>query len=121
MEYLWLLLLFLFSVVVVIVMILIARFLGPYRPYPAKLTTYECGVEPFGEARAPFQVKFFLVAIAFLIFDIEAVLMFPWAVKFLGFKYEGLGNLVLVEGLIFIGILFVGFLYLIGRKAFEWE
>lgn len=121
MEYLWLLMLFLFAVVVVGVMLLIARYIGPYRPYPQKLTTYECGVEPFGEARAPFQVKFFLIAIAFLIFDIEAVLTFPWAVKFLRFKYEGLAKFVFIEGFVFIAILFVGFLYLIGRKVFEWE
>ncbi len=113
--------LFIFSLVVVIILILIARFIGPYRPYPSKRTTYECGVEPFGDARTRFSVKFFLVAIAFLIFEVEVVLLFPWAVKLLSFKYEGLAKIALIEGLIFILALFIGLFYIIWRKALEWE
>lgn len=120
-EYGSLLIMAAFSVVIVIVLLLIARYLGPYRPEPSKLTTYECGVQPFGDARGRFNVKFFLLGIAFLIFDVEVALLFPWGVKLLSFKREGLGGIAFFEGAIFVLALFVGLLYLIWRKALEWE
>ncbi len=116
-----LLIIVIFSALVVVVLLLIAMFLGPQRKVPAKLTTYECGVEPFGDARARFSVKFFMIGIAFLIFDVEVALLFPWAVKLLGFKYEGLGKIAFLEGTIFVIVLLIGLIYIIRRSILEWE
>jgi len=88
----------------------------PRRRNPVKDSAYECGVEPVGDARARFTVKFYLVAVLFILFDIEAVFLYPWAVAF-----RQLGAYGLVEMLLFIVILLVGYLYLIKKRALEWE
>jgi NADH-quinone oxidoreductase subunit A len=116
-----LLIMVIFAVIVVVALLLIARFLGPYRMLPSKLTTYECGVEPFGDARGRFSVKFFMIGIAFLIFDIEVALLFPWAVKLMGFKHEGLGKIAFIEGAIFVIALLIGLIYILRRRILEWE
>ena len=88
----------------------------PRRSNPVKDSPYECGVEPVGDARARFSVKFYLVAVLFILFDIEAVFLYPWAVAF-----KQLGIYGLIEMLLFILILLVGYLYLLKRRALEWE
>ncbi len=88
----------------------------PRRRNPAKISPYECGVEPVGNARARFTVKFYLVAVLFILFDIEAVFLYPWAVSF-----RQLGLYGLVEMLLFILILLVGYLYLLKKRALDWN
>lgn len=88
----------------------------PRRKNPAKSSPYECGVEPVGNARARFHVRFYLVAVLFILFDIEAVFLYPWAVSF-----RQLGLYGLVEMLLFIFILLVGYLYLLKKRALDWD
>jgi NADH-quinone oxidoreductase subunit A len=88
----------------------------PRRSNPIKNSPYECGVEPVGNARERFHVKFYLVAVLFILFDIEAVFLYPWAVAF-----RQLGVYGLVEMLLFILILLVGYLYLLKKRALEWD
>ena len=92
------------------------RWLGPRRPSEEKLSTYESGMEPVRSARERFSVKFYLVAMLFLLFDIEVVFMYPWAVKF-----RELGVAGFVEMLIFIGVLLVGLLYVWKKGAPRWQ
>ena len=88
----------------------------PRRRNSVKMSSYECGVDPVGDARARFSIKFYLVAVLFILFDIEAVFLYPWAVAF-----KSLGFVGLVEMLVFIGILLVGYLYLLKKRALDWE
>lgn len=96
--------------------VVISQFLGPRRPTDEKLSTYECGVDVEPGARRPFDVKYYLVAMAFLVFDVEVVFMYPWAVKF-----RALGLFGLVEMLIFLFILLVGYAYIWRKGVLEWE
>jgi NADH-quinone oxidoreductase subunit A len=88
----------------------------PMRRNPVKNSPYECGIEPVGNARTRFSVKFYLVAVLFILFDIEAVFLYPWAVTF-----HQLGLYGLIEMALFIVILFVGYVYLLKKRALEWE
>lgn len=88
----------------------------PRRSSPAKDSAYECGVDPVGNARGRFSVKFYLVAVLFILFDIEAVFLYPWAVSF-----HQLGLYGLVEMVLFIAILLVGYFYLLKKRALEWD
>src|SRR5262245_35251625 len=99
-----------------------SRFLGPRQPQRGdqalgqKLSTYECGVAPAGTAREQFPVKFYLVAILFVLFDIETVFLIPWAVVFRRF-----GLLGVAEMLVFLLVLALGLVYVWRRKGLEWE
>jgi NADH-quinone oxidoreductase subunit A len=88
----------------------------PRRRNPVKMSAYECGVEPVGDARERFSIKFYLVAVLFILFDIEAVFLYPWAVAF-----RRLGLYGLIEMVLFILILLVGYVYLLRKRALEWE
>ena len=88
----------------------------PRRRNSVKNSSYECGVEPVGDARERFSVKFYLVAVLFILFDIEAVFLYPWAVSF-----HQLGLYGLIEMVLFIVILFVGYVYLLKKRALEWD
>ena len=88
----------------------------PRRKNPVKMSAYECGVDPVGDARERFSVKFYLVAVLFILFDIEAVFLYPWAVTF-----NQLGLYGLIEMVLFIVILLVGYLYLLKKRALEWD
>ncbi len=90
--------------------------IGKRKVTPQKMLPYECGMEPIGEARKPFSVKFYIIAMFFIIFDIEAIFLYPWAVIFKDLKFFGL-----VEMAIFIAILLVGFIYVWKKGALEWE
>jgi len=94
----------------------INKWIGPKRPSDEKLSTYESGMEPVRTARERFSVKFYLVAMLFIIFDIEIVFMYPWAVKF-----RELGMFGFVEMLVFIMILLVGYLYILKKGALQWH
>jgi NADH-quinone oxidoreductase subunit A len=107
------------SIVVVGILLALTFYVGPKRPSPQKLGTYECGMMPIGSARQRFPIKFYLIAMLFIIFDIETVFLYPWAVA-----YRSSGGLMLfnlIEMLVFITILFVGYIYVWRRGAFEWE
>lgn len=90
--------------------------LGPKRSTKDKLTPFESGIEVVGNARQPFSVKYFLVAILFVLFDVEVIFMYPWAVNFREMGFEGL-----IEMFIFMGILLLGLIYVIRKKALDWE
>ena len=90
--------------------------LGPRRPYKEKYSTYESGMEPVRTAHERFSVKFYMVALSFIIFDIEIVFMYPWAVRF---KELGLEGFVIMSA--FIVILVIGYLYEIKKGALRWD
>ena len=96
--------------------ILIARVIQRRRPNPAKLEPYECGIEPSTSAfDTRFSVRYFLIAVLFVVFDVETIFLFPWAVMF-----NRLGLFGLIEMLVFIVILVVGYFYCWKRKALDW-
>ena len=89
---------------------------GPHRPNKAKLAPYECGFDHFEDARLPFDVRFYLVAILFIIFDLETAFLFPWAVVLRHINWAGFWSMM-----IFLAILIVGFIYEWKKGALEWE
>ena len=100
----------------VVVTMLATHYFGPKRNSKIKLDAFECGIEAKGNARIPFSIKYFLVAILFVLFDVEVIFMYPWAVLF-----KELGGPGFIEMLVFIGFLLVGFFYIIKRGALKWE
>jgi len=94
----------------------IARLLAPRKPSPEKSEVYECGAEVFGTANVQFKAQFYLYALIFVIFDVEAIFLIPWAVA-----YRQLGLFALVEMLLFIAFLVVGLAYAWRKRAFEWR
>jgi NADH-quinone oxidoreductase subunit A len=98
------------------VVILAGRVLGPHRPDSAKNSPYECGFEAFEDARMKFDVRYYLVAILFIIFDLEIAFLFPWAVAL-----REIGMFGFVSMMVFLGILVVGFIYEWKKGALEWE
>lgn len=100
----------------VVFVMLATHLLGPKRKSKLKLETFECGIPLQGNARAPFSVKYFLVAILFVLFDVEVIFMYPWAVNFKTLGIDGL-----LEMLIFMALLLTGFFYIIKKGALKWE
>ena len=96
--------------------LIFSTLIGQKKPSTVKLAPYECGCEPVGTARERFSVKFYLIAMLFILFDIEAVFLYPWSVIF-----KRLGMFGLVEMGVFIAILFVGYVYVWKKGALEWE
>ena len=105
------------------ILIGVSHLVAPRKPTVLKGTPYESGMPPLGSARERFSVKFYLVAMLFIVFDIETVFLVPWATIFLSAD-AGTGpsmGFLLVEALVFIGILFAGYVYVWKRGAFEWD
>ena len=94
----------------------IGKLLGPSRPDPEKLSAYECGFEAFGDARMQVDIRYYLVAILFILFDLEIAFLFPWAVS-LG----TIGFIGFMSMMVFLGILVIGFIYEWGKGALDWE
>jgi len=92
-----------------------AWLLGPKKPNPIKKTTYECGIETVGESWIQFKAQYYIYALVFLIFDIETVFLFPWAVKL-----DALGMCAVLEGIVFILILVAGLVYTWRKGMLEW-
>lgn len=115
-EYLGVLMYFLVATFLGLIMFGLAWKLGPHRPDLEKVTAYECGYDAFGEARSPFDVGFYLVAILFLVFDIEVAYLIPWA---LGGVMSGWAGLMAL--LLFLAVLIVGFVYEWGKGALDWN
>jgi len=91
-------------------------YLGPKRKSKIKQEPFECGIESVGDSRKPFSIKYFLVAILFVLFDVEVIFMYPWAVNF-----KQLGMAGFIEMLVFILFLLTGFFYIIKKGALKWE
>ncbi|HVS21003.1 MAG TPA: NADH-quinone oxidoreductase subunit A, partial [Pyrinomonadaceae bacterium] len=103
--------------------ITLSQFVGQRKRTRTKLMPYECGKDPVGSARERFSVKFYLIAMIFILFDIEVIFLVPWAVVFkrLSSPEYGLRNLVYFEMLVFIALLAVGLIYVIKKGAFDWS
>ncbi|MBZ5527871.1 MAG: NADH-quinone oxidoreductase subunit A [Acidobacteriia bacterium] len=111
-------LLLFFSLVAILagVLLSLSSLVGWRRPSRAKQQPYECGMEPTGDAREPFSVKFYLVAMVFILFDVEAIFLYPWAFVFRELQWFGFMEMVL-----YIAILLVGYLYLWKKGALDWH
>jgi NADH-quinone oxidoreductase subunit A len=94
----------------------ITHLVGPKRKTADKLVAFESGIKSIGNARQPFSIKYFLVAILFVLFDVEVIFMYPWAVNFREFGMNGL-----IEMFIFMGTLLLGFIYIIKKGALDWD
>jgi NADH-quinone oxidoreductase subunit A len=115
-DYLPIFIMFTIAVGFAVLSLIGTHLLGPKRKTKVKLESFECGIEAQGNARLPFSIKYFLVAILFVLFDIEVIFMYPWAANF-----KELGMLGVVEVFSFIALLLVGFYYMIAKKALKWE
>jgi NADH-quinone oxidoreductase subunit A len=100
----------------VVTVMVLTHWLGPKRKTKIKQEAFECGIESHGNARSPFSIKYFLVAILFVLFDVEVIFMYPWAVNF-----RELGVFGLLEMFSFMGLMIVGLIYVIRRGALNWE
>ncbi len=98
-----------------LVTLLVARLVRPANPGPVKGAAYECGVESVGEARGRYSVAYYVIAVLFVVFDVEVIFLFPWAVRF-----EALGLFGFIEMFIFIAILVLGYIYAWKKGALEW-
>jgi NADH-quinone oxidoreductase subunit A len=96
--------------------LVISSLLQPKYPEPEKLSVYECGSEPFSDARMPFPVRYYIFAMLFVIFDIEVIFLYPWAVVFTKIALIGL-----IEMLVFIGLFLVAYVYAWRKGALEWD
>lgn len=120
-QYLPLLLILGLGVVFAGLFIFLAYAFGPKKPTASKLDTYECGVPILEDARERFSVKFFLVAMIFLVFDVEVVFLFPWAILLQEFKVSGQALFIFISMAIFILMLAIGMFYEWKRGAMDWE
>ncbi len=115
-DYFPILIQFILAVGFVVGTIIISGKLGPSRSSKIKDKNFECGIESIGNARIPFSVKYFLVAILFVLFDVEVIFLYPWAINFKELGVDGL-----IKMLVFMALLLIGFFYIIKKKALEWE
>ena len=121
-DYLPILLIFVVAGGFAVGSIFISQFIGQRKSTRTKQMPYECGKDPVGSARQRFSVKFYLIAMLFILFDIEVIFLVPWAVVFktLASPAYGLKNLVYFEMIIFIALLLAGYIYVIKKGAFDW-
>ena len=98
-----------------VVTLMAAKLIRPDAPFKEKLLPYECGIDPVTDARGRYTVRFYIVAILFVIFDVETVFLFPWAVRF-----RALGMFGFIEMLVFLGLLVVGYIWAWKKGALEW-
>ena len=115
-EYFPILLFLVVGIAVGVALPIAGALLGPHRPDPAKLSPYECGFEAFEDARMKFDVRYYLVAILFILFDLEIAFLFPWATVINDIGFAGFLSMML-----FLAILTVGFIYEWMKGALEWE
>ncbi len=108
-----------FAVIFAAASIIASKLFGPKNPNPVKLSAYESGMEPVGTAHGRFSVKYYMVAVLFILFDIEVVFMYPWASMFIDLK----GSIMvyaLLEMIVFIFILLIGYIYLLRKGVLKW-
>ena len=115
-EYLPILLFLGIATILALALLAIGSLLGPKRPGADKVSPYECGFEAFEDARMKFDVRYYLMAILFIVFDLEIAFLFPWAVVF-----TDIGVIAMIEMALFLALLVVGFAYIWKKGALEWE
>src|SRR5881398_3269075 len=115
-RYLPLLIHFLLAGALACAIVLLSWLIGYRRPTRAKLSPYECGMIPVGDARQRFSVKFYLVGMLFILFDVEAVFLYPWAVVYQSLKWLGF-----IEMFLYIIVLFAGYVYIWKKGALDWD
>ncbi len=111
---------FVLGVVFTALVIVLGDLLSPRKPKPEKLTTYECGERPVGQAWSQFNVRFYVFALMFVIFDVETVFVFPWAVRLHWFRGLGIGPFILIEMIVFMVILVLGLAYAWRKGVLKW-
>lgn len=104
------------AIVLSVALMLLSRYLGPHRPNKSKLMPYESGMDPYGQAKDRYSVSFFLVAVEFIVFDLEVVFIYPWAVT-----YQNLGPESFWAMMVFITILFLGLIYTLKKGTLDWN
>jgi NADH-quinone oxidoreductase subunit A len=114
-EYLPILVIMIISVMFSVVVILVGSIFRLARPYKEKLLIYESGNPPVGETRERFSIKFYIIAMLFVVFDVEAVFLYPWALVF-----DSIGLYALIEMMLFIVMLLIGYVYAWKKEAFDW-
>jgi NADH:ubiquinone oxidoreductase subunit 3 (chain A) len=119
-DYLPILLMFIVAAGFAVGNVLLSQFVGQRKRTKTKLMPYECGKDPVGSARERFSVKFYLIAMIFILFDIEVIFLVPWAVVFRTLVAQGLRWFVYAEMMLFIGLLLVGYIYVVKKGAFDW-
>ena len=100
--------------------VLLSQLVGQHKATRTKTMPYECGKDPVGTARDRFSVKFYLIAMIFILFDIELIFLIPWAVVYQDFFKYHLGSLIFVEMMLFVVLLLVGYVYVIKKGLFDW-
>lgn len=115
-NYIPLIFMIVFGFLIAVVFLVLSEWLGAKRSTEGKKTTYESGMVPHGTARERFSVKFYMVAVSFIVFDVEVVFMYPWAAQF-----GSLGISAFVAMMIFIAVLFAGYFYEIKKGGLEWD
>ncbi len=115
-QYFPILLFFMIALAFGIGSLVAGKLLRPRQPYREKLIAYESGVQPFSDARIPFPMRYYVITMLFVIFDIEAVYLYPWAVVF-----KDIGLYGLIEMMLFIFVLLIGFVYAWRKGALEWD
>jgi len=102
--------------VLAIILMSLSRILGPYRPNKTKLNPYESGMDPVGQAKDRYSIAFYLVAMEFIVFDLEVIFIYPWAVSFM---HHGTGTFVAM--VVFITVLFIGLVYTLKKGTLDWD
>jgi len=120
-NYLPLLIHFILAGALACALVFLSWLIGYRKPTRAKMSPYECGMTPIGDARERFSVKFYLVAMLFILFDVEAVFLYPWAIILKDLKKMGQGLFGISEMFVYIGIVLVGFWYIWKKGALDWS
>jgi NADH-quinone oxidoreductase subunit A len=115
-DYLPIFFMFIAAMAFIVISMFASHALGPKKQSKIKQDAFECGIESQGDARTPFSIKYFLIAILFVLFDVEVIFMYPWAVNF-----KTLGIAGLIEMFMFMGFLVLGLIYIIRKGALTWE
>src|SRR6266513_1724378 len=121
-DYLPIVLMFVVAAGFAVTMFLVSQLVGQRKRTRTKLMPYECGKDPVGSARERFSVKFYLIAMIFILFDIEVIFLVPWAAVFKALAAQGdaMRRFAYLEMMIFVGLLFVGYIYIVKKGAFDW-
>src|SRR5215204_2342451 len=121
-DYLPILLMFVVAAGFAVSNIVLSQFIGQRKRTRTKLMPYECGKDPVGSARERFSVKFYLIAMIFILFDIEVIFLVPWAAvfKYLAAQGDAMRRFAYIEMMVFVGLLFIGYIYVVKKGAFDW-
>ncbi len=122
-DYLPILLMFIVAAGFAVGNVLLSQFVGQRKRTRTKLMPYECGKDPVGSARERFSVKFYLIAMIFILFDIEVIFLVPWATVYKSLAAQGpaMRAFAYLEMMIFVGLLFIGYIYIVRKGAFDWS